>query len=166
MSNPIARVDSRVIGEHEADGEGVTLQAAQNALVSAGLGKDLNLTRVKSRMTVGRFIAANMSGHIVAQGVWYQEMLEKAASKLEAQLDVCLTPVEIVAVAGAIKDVAGAAASMAAVQLKAVEIMAHGKKKKTKQGLAPQTIITGANPQIVVAGQPAGNGVASGDVSP
>jgi hypothetical protein len=167
--NIIKAADSRALGEHEADQEHepeVSQQDAHNALVSAKLGDGVELTTISSRVKVGRFLAGQMGGHIVSQGVWYQAILEKAATKLSKDLDSSSDAAQNVATAGAIKDIAVAAAQMAAVQLKATEIVAHRGKKKMKQGNAPQQTINAPGAQILIGGITPPNAVASSQGKP
>ena len=160
----ITRVDSKAIGEHEAEASPEEMmREAMNAASSANFPAGFELTKVLDRAKVGRFVAASgVSGHVVATAMWYGEILEKAAKVLAKDLEKSEDEAQHVATAGALKDVAMAALAAEQTKLKAVEIIAVGSKKKSQKSHAPQTIIMGDRPQIVVQG----NQVAATDVKP
>ena len=164
MSNAITKVDSKSIGEHEADSNpDEMMRDAMNAAATSSFPSGFELTKVLDRAKVGRFMAASgVSGHVVATAMWYGEILEKAAKVLSKDLENSGDEAQHVATAGALKDVAMAALAAEQTKLKAVEIIAAGSKKKSQKGHAPQTIIMGDRPQIVVQG----NQVAATGVKP
>ena len=152
MSAPVQKFDSKTIGEHEANEVSEAMRTeAFNAVADAGLPAGFELTKVLSRTKVGRFIAASgVSGHVVAQGVWYQQILEKAAEKLSKRMTEEQTVEQDCACAGGIRDLSLAAAAMAQTQLKAVEITAVSSRVKSRKSQAPSVIVTGNNPQMVI----------------
>lgn len=150
MSNniaPISRIDSQLIGQAEAsnsDTENDLLEAeAEVASQEAGMQTD-DIRVFKSRTTVGRFVSTGMSGYVVGNTLKYQRILDACADTLLAELGQARNAEARIRIADAIGRLANSVMMSHAVQLKAVEIVAQGKKKKSRESNAPQVLIGSA----------------------
>ncbi len=152
MSNQVATkgLDSKIIGEIPSEAD------VDIALINADMSADggFDISKVRDRAKIGRFAAADAAGYILANTLIDRESLEKVQRRLLADMDLTKDARTVVSIAEAMKNIVNTSVAVQGVQLKAVEIMAYGRQKKSKQTNAPQAVITGANPQIVMTGNP------------
>lgn len=149
MSNlsGLSRIDSRIIGESEAEPPEVLEAEAMIAAQEAGLSATA-IEKIRTRSIVGRFASSSMSGFITGNLIVDMEKLEAVIEKLDACLNgnrvpgkpETLTPEQLVAVASAMINASGERTAKIAVLLKSAEIGANRGRRKTRQDNAPQRI--------------------------
>lgn len=155
MSNPslngVSRIDTQIIGELELAGTDLTESEALLSAERIGMdGEDIE--RFKSKMAVGRFVSAGISGYVMGQTVQNGRIMDKCMAALEQQLINAKNPESVIRISDAIARLNSSMMTSTAVQLKAVEIMAQGRRKKNRQANAPQmisgTVINAENVQV------------------
>lgn len=145
----VTAVSSKVVGEMPTETE------ALEAEIGADM-PDLDQIKVGSRAKIGRFHAPNIAGYLLSNSIVDRDSLEKVQRKLLKKLDDTNDVRALCALAEAMKNIVNTGVAVAGAQLKSLEILAYTKKKENRQANAPQAIITGDNPQIVVSGNPVG----------
>lgn len=144
-------LDSKVIGEMEE----VTQDRAIEAEIGADLdGFDVNV--VRTRDTIGRFYGSGVPGYVLVNRFVDRAEIEKVQRLITGKLGTDtakLTMAEICSGAEAMKNLVNASVASDLAALKAVEILGFKGKKRNRQSNAPQAVITGANPQVVVSAE-------------
>lgn len=152
MSKPsLNSISSKVIGELEP----VTEDAVQLAEIGAALPSQLEVVVVRDRSVIGRFYAPNTAGYLLTNSYVNQDALEAVQRLIIQKLGTEVAKIsmsELCSAAEAMKNLVNASVGNGTMQLKALETLAFSNKKKNRTANAPQAIITGANPQIVVSG--------------
>jgi hypothetical protein len=137
--NGVSRLNSQLIGDMEvaedAVLEGEALLSAERLGITA---EDIEL--FKARRAVGRFVGSQISGYVIGQTVQNGTVMNKAMAELERKLAEAKNPELVIRISDAIARLNASMMATTAVQLKAVEIMAQGNKKKNRQSNAPQMI--------------------------
>lgn len=152
----ITKIDSKTIGEMPADQQ--ACDEARDALVAADLPAGFDISKLTARNKVGKFAAMHAAGNIMAESIMYRDTMAKVSAILLEELEMAKEPERKVMLADAINRTIANHAALATVELKVVEITAHGNKKKTRNTLAPQiisenTIINMSEPKETVEGR-------------
>lgn len=141
MSPSVSGIDSKELGEAEI--MEVTQADAEAALLRADMPGSAELVnKVKERATVGRFIAGQTAGFIVANCALTIDRAERVMRVLDEKIfkGAKTTNRQLIDATKAMATMMQATEGQEALQLKAAEAIAYGKKKTNRSKNAPTQI--------------------------
>ena len=148
----LAKIDKALIGGLEGE---VSDGVARDNLAACGFGKDFNVyvSKLKARSLVGKYSAGIAAGNILAQGLLYRDMLEKAALVLSRDIESEATIEQKVLLVNALNQTVNTHSNLSVMELSAAEVVANGNKKTKRNVAGPQINSENTYVQVVTGPQ-------------